>query len=201
MPNLTQNEANEINEMNQASQNTLLGNRVKALEDSGGSSLPASLDIPAGSADLPSTNYAEYFRDIGTNQSARVYHLDDGGLKSYEFISKMPNDLTGLTNIHFDIDGYAVTFSASYKIELDITVTVIKANGTWDKVSVQNLSGALTTAGTTQDDVDQFSYSNTLATLNIEKNDLVIFSAKRKTGTNDTLTGNYAVLYHRHRFS
>jgi hypothetical protein len=195
---LTQEQANEINEMNQVAQNTLLGDRIRDLESapapSGGI---VGLDIPAGSADLPPANYADFFREVGTNIYKDTYDLDDGGLKYYYFLWKAPSALLATNTLKIIVDGSAKTHVASKSIELNIGVSAQEIDDNFDIAFVDHATGALALGSTGQGNRDELSYSATASVLGISAGDIVVLRVKRKTGANDTLVGDYQVRYQR----
>jgi hypothetical protein len=171
-----------------------IGDGNTASTPSGGGA-SAGVDIPAGSADLPPTNNADFFREVGTNILKDTYELDDAGLKYYYFLWKSPTTLESTDNIKFYLDGSAKTFVASKKIELLIGVSAITQNENFDKVFTDIASGELTLLTTAQGNKDELSFQKTAGDLGIAAKTLNVIRVKRNPGANDDLVGDYQARY------
>jgi hypothetical protein len=163
----------------------------------GGASSGGILDIPAGSGDLPPTNYADFFREVGTNINKDTYDIDDGGLKYFLFVWKAPTVLETGDTIKIYIDGQAKTHIASKSIEINLGISAQGTNETYDTAFTDFGSGALSLSSTAQGNRDELTFSDTAGDFGISAGDIVVFRVKRKTGSNDTLVGDFQVRYMR----
>jgi len=152
-------------------------------------------NFPAGSWGYPTSNPAELDRDTGTNHNTFRHNFDDS---TEEFILlepafELPSNLDTAGTIYFIIEGYAKT-AASANVVFKIYHHAVAQGESWDGAYSTLSSGALSCNGT-QDYLDRFSFSETVANLGWSANDLLYLKLSRDAGNaSDTLTGDYCVV-------
>lgn len=161
-----------------------------------GAGLFRFIDIPAGAWDYPAANPAPLATDSGANGTIKRHLFDD---TTEEFVIaqvKMPSDLDTGGTVYFETFGYAVTSAASKNIELTFYHSA-KADGEdWDAAYSSKVSGDLA-CDATQDQLDHFSWNETVANLGFAADDLVRIKLSRTAPSADNLVGDYSLCHFR----
>lgn len=152
--------------------------------------------FPAGSWNLPATNYAEPERDDGTNGSIWRHLFDDS---TEEFVIGdfvVPSDIDTDSNVTFELFGYAVTADTNKYVAFTVYHSA-KANGeSWDDTYATKTSGDVTTHST-QDQLDRKTFESTVEDLGWVANDHVRIKLGRTSPAGDNLSGDYGLVLFR----
>lgn len=158
----------------------------------GGSMPPLDLQFTAGAFALPTTNPAPPDRDTGSNGFLYRQLFDDTTQEYAEGGFMVPADLDAAGTVTFKTVGYAVTAAASKNIQLSLEHSA-KADGeSWDAAYTAEDSGDLATDGT-QDQLDVFSWTETVANLGWTAGDFVRFKISRKAPGSNNLSGDWGL--------
>ena len=168
-----------------------LDSRVTVLEGAGSTS-DTKFDFPAGSWDYPSTNFAPWDTDAGSNGNIRRQLFDDTTEEFIEAQIELPSSVSG--TVTFDAYGYAVTATASKNIRFKIYHSA-KADGeNWDAAYATLSSGDLACDGT-QDQLDRFTWTDTVSGLGWSANEQVRIKLSRIAPGSDNLSGDYGLTH------
>jgi hypothetical protein len=179
--------------------NTLMANDVAlyASLGGGGGDMPfAGIDRPAGSWDYPTANPAPLDTDTGTNGTIKRHLFDDTTEEFVESVFQVPADL-GTGDVTFEAYGYAKTVDATNnKIALTFYHKAISDSESWDQAYSNKASGDLVTDGT-QDDIDYFSWTETVANLGWTAGEFVRIKIGRTAPTGTALVGDWGLTHFR----
>lgn len=163
-----------------------------ALPDAGGAKPDAIYEFPAGSSALTETAFAPFEYVTGTNGKIGRHRYDD---TTEEFLGvdtiKLPSDLNTGGTVAFELDGAAVTAAASKNVEFTVYHSAVTDSEATDATFATVVSGDLA-CDATQGDLDQFSWTATVADLGWAASDLVRTKRSRTAPSANNLTGDYA---------
>lgn len=163
---------------------------------SGGSKPDFTATFPAGSFYYPTSNPAELDRDTGTNGAIFRQRFDDSTDESVEGSFVVPSDIDTSGTVTFEIIGYAVTATAD-SVVFVFSESDAGSGSSWD-ATYNDISSGAKTCNSTQDNLDRFTWTETVANLGWSANELVRFKLTRDAdNANDTLVGDYGVIVFR----
>ena len=166
---------------------------------SGGTTTPDALyDFPAGSWDYPASNPAPLDTDSGTNGTIKRQLFDDS---TEEFVlaqMKLPPNIKTTGNVTFIATGYAVTAAANRNIQLRFGHSARAVGENWDNAYTNEDSGDKAT-DSTQDELDVFSWTESISNLGWASNDLVRVRLSRIAPTGNNLVGDWGLVHFRIR--
>lgn len=148
---------------------------------------------PAGAFDYPSANPAPLDTDTGTNGTVKRQLFDD---TTEEFVIgqfKCPSDITS-GDVTFRAIGYAVIAAASKNIEFTFYHAAISNGESWDTAYTAEVSGDLA-CDATQDQIDVFTWTETVANLGWAAGDLIRFKLSRTAPTTNNLSADYGLVF------
>ena len=159
-----------------------------------GSSLPDfEAYLPAGSWTLPSTNYAPPDTLVLTNGTIYVHLFDDGGTEYLESVFVVPSDIDASGTVTIETYGMAITAAASKNVEFTFYHSA-KADGEdIDAAYSTEVSGDLAT-DSTQDNLDRFTFTETVSNLGWAANDNVRIKLGRTPASANELSGDYGLI-------
>ena len=163
---------------------------------SGGGADWRFINLPAGSWDYPTANPAPLDTDTGTNGSIKYQRFDDTTEQFVIAVIQMPSDLDVADTVYFEAYGYAETAVADSYIELTVYHSAKTDGESWDAAYSSKISGDLTTDGT-QDQLDYFSWSETVSTLSWAADDQIRIKLSRSAPTANNLSGNWGLTHFR----
>ncbi len=173
-----------------------VGAAVVGAAGTGGGAAWRFIDIAAGAWDYPQANPAPLDTDIGTNGTIKRQLFDD---TTEEFIIaqiRLPSDLDSGGTVNFELYGYAVAAAASKNVEFTIYHSAKNDGENWDAAFASKVSGDLAT-DSTQDQLDSFSWNETVATLGWAADDLVRIKLGRTAPSVNNLVGDYGLTHFR----
>jgi hypothetical protein len=132
----------------------------------GGGGNALDIQLPAGAWDRPSTNYAEFTSDVGSNVTMKIEQFDDTTEEFLESQIVIPTGVSGSDTMYFDIWGYAETPTASKNIGLKIQINDAIDSGAWD-VTYTTLQDLAVATNSTAGDIQKITLSATLTTLGL----------------------------------
>jgi hypothetical protein len=160
--------------------------------------LPFFIDYPAGSFDYPTSNPAPLDTDTGTNGTIKRQLFDD---TTEEFVNgqfQVPTDVDTTGSVTFEAFGYASTADGN-EIQLRFGHSAGGDSDTWDLAFTDEDSGDLVT-DSTQDDLDYFTWTETLTNLGWAANDQVRFQLSRVAISDGTpVSGDWGLTHFRIR--
>ena len=154
------------------------------------------VNIPAGSWDYPDTNIAPLDTDTGTNGTIKRQLFDDTTEEFLKAVIQMPSDLDAADTVFFEAYGYAETAVADSYIELTLYHSAKTDGESWDAAYSSKISGDLSTDGT-QDQLDYFSWSETVSTLSWAANDQIRIKLSRSAPSANNLSGDWGLTHFR----
>lgn len=170
------------------------GDGTCSWQTAGGSAADFTVDFPAGNWNYPTSNPAPLDEDTGTNGTIIRQLFDDTTEEFVEAVFKLPPAIAG--TVTFYIEGYAVTAVASKNVEFTFYHSA-KADGeSWDAAFSSKVSGDLATDGT-QDQMDFFSFTETVSNLGWTAGDQVRIKLSRTAPSADNLSGDYGLTHFR----
>lgn len=149
----------------------------------------------AGEFNYPVANAAPLDVDTGTNGIVFRHLFDDTTPEFVEGIFKVPADVDGGGTVTFRTEGYAVTADTA-NIEWTFDHSAVADSESWDTAYTSEISGDLA-CDPVQDDLDFFSFTETIANLDWSANDVVRFKLSRTAPTTDNLPGDYGLTHFR----
>jgi hypothetical protein len=152
----------------------------------------ARITFPAGSFILPTTNFAPYEEDTGANGRIGRHRFDATTEEFVEGIFQVPSDLTAAGTVTFRANGYSVTAAANKFVELTFYHSACAADESWDTAYANKISGDKDTMDT-QDDWDQWTWTETVANLGWAANDMVRFKLSRSAPAGANLVGDWGL--------
>jgi hypothetical protein len=163
----------------------------------GGGDMPnAKIDRPSGSWDYPTANPAPLDTDTGTNGTIKRHLFDDTNEEFVESVFQVPLDL-GTGDVTFEAYGYASTADATNnKIALTFYHKAISDSESWDQAYTAKASGDLVTDAT-QDDIDYFTWTETVANLEWTAGEFVRIKLSRTAPTGNELVGDWGLTHFR----
>lgn len=151
---------------------------------------------PAGRFDYPASNPAPLDTDSGSNGTIKR-HLFDDTTPEYvigQFV--VPSDIDASGTVTFETYGYAVTAAASKNVEFTFD-HCSKADGeSWDAAFTSEVSGDLA-CDATQDQLDRFTWTETVSNLGWSANDQCRFKLSRTAPSTNNLSGDYGLTHFR----
>ena len=163
-------------------------------DHSGGTNGIPNPTYAAGSFDYPAANPAPLDTDTGTNGTIKRHLFDDS---TEEFVLgqfKVPDNIDTGGTVTFKVYGYAVTADGN-ELQLRFGHSAGGDSDTWDAAFTDEDSGDLVTDGT-QDDLDYFTWTETVSNLGWSANDFCRFQLSRIAIDDGTpVSGDYGVTY------
>ncbi len=173
-----------------------VGAAVVGAAGTGGGAAWRFIDIAAGAWDYPQANPAPLDTDVGTNGTIKRHLFDDTTEESIIAQIKLPSDLDLAGTVSFETFGYAVVAAASKNIELTFYHSAKTDAENWDAAFSSKVSGDLAT-DPTQDQLDLFSWTETIANLGWAAGDHVRIKLSRTAPSVNNLVGDYGVTHFR----
>ncbi len=173
-----------------------VGAAVVGAAGTGGGAAWRFIDIAAGAWDYPQANPAPLDTDVGTNGTIKRHLFDD---TTEEFIIaqiRLPSDLDSGGTVNFELYGYAVAAAASKNVEFTIYHSAKNDGENWDAAFSSKVSGDLAT-DSTQDQLDSFSWNETVATLGWAADDHVRIKLGRTAPSVNNLPGDWGLTHFR----
>jgi len=160
----------------------------------GGGSTEMNPMYPAGSFDYPTSNPAPLDTDSGTNGTIKRQLFDDSTDESVIGQFKVPSDIYTSGTVTFRMYGYAVT-AASANVVFDFKHSAVGDSDSWDTAFTTESSGAKA-VDTVQDEIDVFTWTETVSNLGWSASDFCRFQLTRDADNgSDTLSGDYGVIF------
>lgn len=151
---------------------------------------------PAGSFDYPGSNPAPLDTDLGTNGSIKR-HLFDASTEEFVIGQfQLPLSIDSSGTVQFEAIGYAVTAVSSKNIKLKFYYSAQADGESWDTAFSSVSSGDLACSGT-QDQINLFSWNETVSNLGWAADDFVRFMVSRITPSSNNLSGDWGLLLFR----
>lgn len=151
-------------------------------------------DAPAGSWQIPTSNYPELTWDVGSNGNTRVYKFDDTVEEFIEADLKLPDDLNPSGTVTIEVTGYALVTAASKYVQWKIYHSAKAVGESWDAAYATKSSGDKA-CNSTQDQLDVHQFTETVSNLGWAANDNVRLKLSRIAPTGTNLTGDYCVVH------
>ena len=149
--------------------------------------------FPAGSFDYPASDPAPLDTDTGTNGTIKRQLFDDTTDESVIGQFKVPSDLDTSGTVTFRMYGYASTAAADDVVFI-FSHSAISDSDSWDTAFTDESSGAKT-CDADQDNIDIFTWTETVSNLGWSANDFCRFKLTRDADNgSDDLTGDYGVI-------
>jgi hypothetical protein len=179
--------------------NTLMTNIANVYASlGGGGDMPfAEIDIPSGAWNYPTSNPAPLDRDTGTNGTILRQLFDDTTEEFIETIFQVPQDIT-TGDVTFEAWGYSVTAAADKFIQLKVYHVPLADSESWDSAYGSKVSGDLAT-DSTQDDLDKFSWTETVTNLGWGAGEFVRVKLSRVAPSGTNLSGDWGLTHFRIR--
>ena len=153
------------------------------------------IPFPAGSFTYPAASPAPLDADTGTNGLMHRQVFDDGYAESITGKFRVPKNMPAGGIVTFKAWGYATTAGTDDEVQLSFRHSVPDANNNWDQAVTAEDSGDVTTDNT-QDRLDEFSWTETIANLGWAAGDQVRFSIFRiAPDSTDNLTGDWGLTH------
>ena len=147
-------------------------------------------DIPAQAWVYPVTTPATPLLDTGTNGEISAVAFSDGlGTQVVNQIMT-PSDLDTSGTVTFHAYGYAATAAGSKNIEYTFYHSAKSDSENWDAAHSTKISGDLV-PDSTQDDLDYFTWTETVSNLGWAANDHLRIKLARTAPSANDLVGNY----------
>lgn len=156
------------------------------------------IDMPAGSFDYPSSNYAPWEKKTGTNGDIFVNMFDD---TTEEFVIgqfKLPPTYDANSNVTFYIEGYSATAASSKNVQFKFYYSIKVDGNDWD-ASFDNESSGDLAVDSTQDNLDFFSWTVSAGDMSLEQGGHVRFKLSRIAPLSNNLSGDYYLTHFRIR--
>jgi len=172
-------------------------NAVKTYVDGAAKNYNAELQWRAGEFDYPASNPAPLDTDstaaTGVVTTIKRQLFDDSTNESILGAFKVPADINASGTVTFRMYGYATTAAAD-----DVVFTLIHSAAgdgeSWDNGGTEVGSGAKT-CDASQDNIDIFTWTETVSNLGWSANDYCRFQLERDAeNVLDTLSGDYGVI-------
>jgi hypothetical protein len=162
------------------------------------SPLPAAIyDFPAGSFYYPASNPAPLDRDTGTNGIIFRHLFDDTTQEYVEGVIQLPSDLDTAGTITLEAYGYATTApGGAVYVQLSFEHSARADSESWDAAYTAEDSGDKE-VDTTQDDLDYWTWTETVANAGWAASDHVRFKLSRKAPSGTDLTGDWGLTHFR----
>jgi hypothetical protein len=158
----------------------------------GGGSVDFQPIVPAGAFNLPSTNFADLYTEVGTNVNTQTHIFPDSGNKRVWFQTVLPDSIGG--TVVFNVYGFSDLAAGASK-NTGWKIFYSMDNGTtWDIAESSLSSGALS-VGATQDFPDKLSFSDTVANLGLVAGRTLIVALERDNTVADNVSGDYKVRF------
>ncbi len=155
-----------------------------------------ALSFPAGAWDYPPANPAPLDTDDAGGSGTIKRHLFDDTTEEFivnQFV--LPSTLNSGT-VTFEAYGYAVTAAASKNIKIEFNHSAKTGGETWSATYASITSGNLAT-DSTQDQLDRFTFTETIANLGWTANDQVRIKLSRIAPSVNTLVGDWGLTHFR----
>ncbi len=162
----------------------------------GGGAAWRFIDLVPGAWDYPAANPAPLDTDTGTNGTMKRHLFDDTTEEQIIAQIRLPSDLDSAGTVFFELYGYAVAAAASKNVEFTFYHSPKNDGENWDAAFSSKISGDLATDAT-QDQLDSFSWSETVATLGWAADDLVRIKIGRTAPSVNNLVGDYGLTHFR----
>jgi hypothetical protein len=157
----------------------------------------ANIDRPAGSWNYPTSNPAPLDTDSGTNGTIKRQLFDDTTEEFVQSVFQVPSDVASGT-VTFEAWGYATTADGN-EIQLRLGHVPLADSENWDTAYTDVDSGDLTTDGT-QDDLDYFTWTETIANLGWGASEFVRIQLSRiAIDDGSALSGDWGLVHFRIR--
>jgi hypothetical protein len=153
-------------------------------------------DFPTGSWDFDpaQSSFPAWETDVGTNGNMRGHYFDDTTEEFLEASFILPSAIAG--TVTFEAYGYSKTAVASRYIELKLYHSA-KADGEgWDAAYANKESGDLLT-DSTQDNLNRFTWTETVTNLTWTANDQVRIKLSRIAPSGTNLSGDWILTHFR----
>lgn len=159
-----------------------------------GAAAPGSLEItwPAGSFGYPTDYPAPLDQDTGTNGTILRQLFDDTQQEYILLPFIVPQNLDTAGTVTFSATGYAVTAAASKYIQLSFEHCAKADTESWDAAYTAEDSGDLATDAS-QDQLDQFTWTETVSNLGWAAGDHVRAKLSRKAPSGTNLSGDWGL--------
>jgi hypothetical protein len=146
----------------------------------------------AGEFDYPASSPAPLDTDTGTNGTIKRQLFDDTTNETVKQIFKVPSDINSAGTVTFKLYGYAAVAAANDVIFL-LQHAAAGAGESWDLAFTDESSGAKTCSAT-QDDIEVFTWTETVANLGWTAGDQVRIKITRDaSNVLDTLVDDFGL--------
>jgi hypothetical protein len=160
--------------------------------DGGGSAPDFEASFPAGSFDLPATNYAPLSTDTGTNGTIQRHLFDDTTEEQVEAQFVLPSAIAG--TVTFEVYGYSVSPLSDKRVEFTFYHSAKANSENWDASYNTKVSGDLT-VDSFPDGLDRLTFTETVSNLGWTANDHVRIKLGRTAPSEKSLVGDYGVTH------
>lgn len=161
----------------------------------GGAGGPFEVGIPAGSWDLPASDFAEPEKDTGTNGTITGHLFDDTTEEFVEGVFVLPSAIAG--TVTFEAYGYPTTWVTGKNIELKFYHSAKADDENWDAAYSNKESGDLAINTSGQDVLDRFTFTESISTLGWTANDQVRIKLSRIAPSANNLSGDWRLTHFR----
>jgi hypothetical protein len=204
IPNRSSTDPNASADINQLQDN------IEALKGGAGGVAPTTtiediaslqeftLDMTPGSWDYPASNFPEWDRDTGTNGYMFRNLFDDTTPEYLISQFKVPANIDTSGTVTFELEGYASTADGN-EVQFRFEHCAKNSGESWDAAFTAEDSGDKTTSAV-QDQLDFFSWTETVSNLGWAANDIVRIRLSRQAIDDGTpVSGDYGVVHFRVR--
>lgn len=153
---------------------------------------PYKVEISAGAWTVPGTNGAPLDTDTGTYGNMPRHLFDQTTEEFVEGVFRVPDDIDTTGTVTFYSIGYAATASAAKYIQLKLYHSAIGNGESWDAAYASKTSGDKQPSAT-QDQLDHFSWTETVANLGWAAGDQVRIKLSRIAPSGTNLAADYGI--------
>ena len=159
----------------------------------GGSTAPQVFYLKASDFDALEANFASLIQDNGATSRVLVRAFDDSTEEYVNFSLTVPTNIDTSGDVTFRVWMYAATAAASRNVALTFDHLPLADSESWDAAYTSVDSGDIA-IDATQDDITAGSWTESVATLGWNANELVLCRLSRPNASANDLVGDLYVL-------